>query len=325
VEYRKFGQTGWNISTIGFGAWEIGGEWGVVDDSLSMAALHKAVELGVNFFDTSDVYGHSEELIGRFRKEAGSPIYIATKAGRRLSPHAAEGYNKQNLTAFVEHSLKQLGVERIDLLQLHCPPYEVYYRPETFSALDDLVQSGKIQFYGVSVQKVEEGLKAIEYPNLQSIQIVFNAFRQRPAELFFREAARRQKAVIARVPLASGMLTGKMKPDTKFDKDDHRVFNRQGEVFDRGETFSGVDYETGLQAVEELRPLVPSGVSLAQFALRWITMFPEVTCTIPGARNPQQVQDNSSSAELPPLSSEVMAKVKEIYDRRLLQSVHQYW
>jgi aryl-alcohol dehydrogenase-like predicted oxidoreductase len=325
MKYRTFGQTGWNVSTIGFGAWEIGGEWGVVDDALSMAALHKAVEKGINFFDTSDVYGHSEELMGRFRKEAGAPIYIATKAGRRLKPHNAEGYNKQNLAVFVEHSLKQMEIERLDLLQLHCPPNEVYYRPETFGALDDLVQEGKLQYYGVSVQKVEEGLKAIEYPNLQSVQIVFNVFRQRPAELFFQEAARRKKAVIARVPLASGMLTGKMKPDTHFDKDDHRVFNRLGEVFDRGETFSGVDYGIGLQAVEELRPLVPVGVSLSQFALRWILMFTEVTCAIPGARNPAQVEDNSASADLPPLNTDVMAKTREIYDRNLRQMIHHYW
>ena len=325
MQYRKFGRTGWNISTIGFGAWEIGGEWGVVDDAQSMAALHKAVEMGINFFDTSDVYGHSEQLIGRFRKEAGAPIHIATKAGRRLNPHTADGYNKQNLTAFVEHNLKQLDVERLDLLQLHCPPFEVYYRPETFGALDDLVQEGKLQYYGVSVQKVEEALKAIEYPNVQSVQIVFNVFRQRPAELFFQEALRRQTAVIARVPLASGMLTGKMKPDTHFDKDDHRVFNRQGEVFDRGETFSGVDYETGLQAVEELRPLVPSGVSLAQFALRWILMFPAVSCAIPGARTSAQVEDNAGSADLPPLNEEVMSKVREIYDRKIRQMVHHYW
>lgn len=325
MEYRKFGQTGWKVSTIGFGAWEIGGEWGVVDDEQSMAALHKAVEMGVNFFDTSDVYGHSEELMGRFRKESRTPIYIATKAGRRLKPHSAEGYNKQNLTAFIENSLKRMDIERIDLLQLHCPPYEVYYRPETFAALDDLVMEGKLQHYGVSVQKVEEGLKAIEYPNLQSIQIVYNVFRQRPAELFFQEAERRNKAVIARVPLASGMLTGKMRPDTHFDKDDHRVFNRNGEVFDRGETFSGIDYETGLDAVEELRSLVPPGFSLAQFALRWILMSSAVTCAIPGARNPAQVEDNSASADLQPISEEVMAKIKNIYDRKIRQLVHHYW
>lgn len=325
MHYRTFGRTGWNVSTIGFGAWEIGGEWGVVDDELSIAALHKAVELGVNFFDTSDVYGHSEGLLGRFLKECREPIYVATKAGRRLKPHVSGGYTLQNLAGFVESSLKNLGVERINLLQLHCPPPEVYYMPEIFDALDHLVQQGKLEHYGVSVQRVEEGLKAIEYPNLQSVQIIFNLFRQRPAELFFREAKRRQVAVLARVPLASGMLTGKMRPDTHFDKEDHRTFNRNGEVFDRGETFSGVDYTVGLEAVEELRALLPAGTRMAQFALRWILMFDAVTCTIPGARRPAQVEENALAADIPALSEETMAKVKEIYDRKIRPQVHQSW
>ncbi len=330
MQFRAFGRTGWQVSTIGFGAWEIGGEYGAVDDAELLAALHRAVDLGVNFFDTSDVYGaagngHSEKLLGRLRKECGDSIYIATKAGRRLNPHTAGGYNYANLSAFVEQSLKNLGLERIDLLQLHCPPFEVYYQPETFAALDRLVQEGKLHYYGVSVQKVEEGLKAIEYPNLQSVQIVFNPFRQRPADLFFQEAQRRQVAVIARVPLASGMLTGKMKPDTHFEQEDHRVFNRNGEVFDRGETFAGVDYTAGLQAVEELRPLVPAGMTMAQFTLRWILMFDAVTCTIPGAKRTTQVEDNVNSADLAPLSPVTMAKVKEIYDRRIRELVQYYW
>ncbi len=325
MQYRSFGRTGWNVSTIGFGAWEIGGEWGQVDDNVSLAALNRAVELGINFFDTSDVYGHSEQLLARFLKECRDPIFIATKAGRRLNPHVASGYNLQNLTAFVEHSLKNLDIERLDLLQLHCPPYEVYYMPETFAALDTLVQQGKLQYYGVSVQKVEEALKAIEFPNVQSIQIVYNVFRQRPAELFFQQAKLRQTAVIARVPLASGMLTGKMTADTSFDKDDHRFFNRNGEAFDRGETFSGVDYALGLQAVEEIRSLVPVGFSLAQFALRWILMADAVTCTIPGARLPNQVEDNAAAAELPLLSEATMARLKEIYDLIIRPQVHQSW
>jgi aryl-alcohol dehydrogenase-like predicted oxidoreductase len=323
--YHGFGQTGWQVSRVGFGAWEIGGEWGHFDPDESMAVLHRALDLGINFFDTSDVYGHSEQLLGRLRRERKEPFYIATKAGRRLKPHTASGYNYQNLAAFVERSLKNLGVERVDLLQLHCPPTEVYYLPDTFGALDDLVQQGKLHHYGVSVQKVEEGLKAIEYPNLQSVQIIFNLFRQRPAELFFQEAQRRQKAVIARVPLASGLLTGKMRADTQFAPDDHRVFNRQGEVFDRGETFSGVDYETGLKSVEEIRPLAPDGASMAQFALRWILMFDAVTCVIPGARRPSQVEDNAGAADLPALPQTTMEKVKEIYDRRLRPLVHPYW
>ena len=325
MQYRHFGRTGWNISTIGFGAWEIGGEWGQVDDRVSLAALHRAVELGINFFDTSDVYGHSEQLLARFLKECRAPIFIATKAGRRLNPQVASGYNLKNLSAFVERSLKNLDIERLDLLQLHCPPFEVYYMPETFGALDHLVQQGKLQYYGVSVQKVEEALKAIEFPNVQSIQIVYNMFRQRPAELFFQQAKLRQTAVIARVPLASGLLTGKMKPDTYFDKEDHRFFNRHGEVFDRGETFSGVDYALGLQAVEELRSLVPAGYSLSQFALRWILMSDAVTCTIPGARQPGQVEDNAAAADLPPLSEATMARVREIYDLNIRPLVHHNW
>jgi aryl-alcohol dehydrogenase-like predicted oxidoreductase len=325
MQYRTFGRTGWNVSTIGFGAWEVGGEWGLVDDNVSLAALRRAVELGINFFDTSDVYGHSEQLLARFLKECREPIIIATKAGRRLNPHSAGGYNLKNLTAFVERSLSNLGIERLDLLQLHCPPFEVYYMPETFAALDALVQQGKLQYYGVSVQKVEEALKAIEFPNVQSVQIVYNIFRQRPAELFFQQAKLRQTAVIARVPLASGMLTGKMNPDTRFDTDDHRLFNRKGEVFDRGETFAGVDYALGLQAVEQLRPLVPAGSSLAQFALRWILMSDAVTCTIPGARRPDQVQDNASAADLPPLSDATMLRVKAVYDQMIRPQVHHYW
>jgi len=229
------------------------------------------------------------------------------------------------LREFVNSSLKKLQVERLDLLQLHCPPFQVYYQPETFGALDDLVQEGKLRFYGVSVQKVEEGLKALEFPNLQSVQIVFNMFRQRPAELFFAEASRRNVAVIARVPLASGMLSGKMKLDTKFDKEDHRAFNRKGEIFDRGETFSGVDYEIGLQAVEEIRHILPQGMTMAQFALRWILMFPQIACAIPGARTPSQVMDNASSADFPNLTDEVMNKIKRIYDLYIRNAVHHYW
>jgi aryl-alcohol dehydrogenase-like predicted oxidoreductase len=327
MQYRAFGRTGWNVSAVSFGAWAVGGDWGQVDDNESMAALHKAVDLGINYFDTADVYGdgRSERLMARLRKERSEPIYIGTKTGRRLNPHVAGGYNRQNLTAFVERSLKNLNTERIDLIQLHCPPVEVYYMPETFGVMDDLVQQGKLHYYGVSVEKVEEALKAIEYPNVQSVQIIFNIFRQRPAELFFQEARRRQTAVIVRVPLASGLLTGKMKPDTQFGQNDHRAYNRHGESFDRGETFSGVDYETGLQAVESLRPLVPDYASMAQFALRWILMFEAVSCTIPGAKRPAQVEDNARAAELPALPDESMAKVKEIYDSQICPLVHYYW
>jgi len=308
MEFRELGRTGWKVSTIGFGAWAIGGTWGPVEDEQSLKALHRALDLGVNFFDTADVYGdgRSERLLARLRKERKEPFYVATKLGRRLNPHVASGYNRENMTAFVERSLKNLETDALDLVQLHCPPTEVYYMPETFGVLDDLVQQGKIRYYGVSVEKVEEALKAIEYPNVQSVQIIFNIFRQRPADLFFSEAKRRKVGILARVPLSSGMLTGKMKPDTQFAQDDHRAFNRQGESFDRGETFSGVDYQTGLEAVEELRPLVPPDMTMAQFALRWILMHDAVTTTIPGAKRPEQVEDNVRAGDCPALSPDVM-------------------
>ena len=327
MEYRKLGRTGWNVSAVSFGAWAIGGTWGSVEDDESLAALHRAVELGVNFFDTADVYGdgHSERLLQRLRQECSEPIYIATKAGRRLDPHLASGYNRQNLTAFVERSLQNLGAETIDLLQLHCPPTEVYYMPEVFGVLDDLAQAGKLRYYGVSVEKVEEALKAIEYPGVQSVQIIFNIFRQRPNELFFSEAQRRQVGILARLPLSSGMLAGKMTRQTNFEADDHRSFNRQGKAFDRGETFSGLDYETGLKAVEELRLLVPENMSMAQFALRWILSFDAVTCTIPGAKRPSQVEENVRAAELQVLSPEIISQVHQIYERLVRPQVHHYW
>jgi aryl-alcohol dehydrogenase-like predicted oxidoreductase len=327
MEYRELGRTGWKVSTISFGTWAIGGTWGDVDDKESLAALRHALDLGVNFFDTADVYGdgRSERLLAQLRKERDEPFYVATKAGRRLNPHTAGGYNRKNLTAFVERSLKNLETDAIELLQLHCPPTEVYYMPEVFGVLDDLVKAGKLRYYGVSVEKVEEALKAIEYPNVQTVQIIYNIFRQRPAELFFTEAQRRHVGILARVPLASGLLTGKLTRASQFAPDDHRAFNRHGESFDRGETFSGLDYEVGLKAVEELRPLVPAGQTLAQFALRWILMFPAVTCAIPGAKRPQQAEENIRAVNLPPLTDPVMAAVREIYNREVRQYVHHYW
>jgi aryl-alcohol dehydrogenase-like predicted oxidoreductase len=327
MKYRRLGRTEWEVSEISFGAWAIGGGWGSVDEEQALAALHKAVDLGVNFFDTADGYGdgRSERLLARLRKERNETIYIATKAGRRLDPHTADGYNRQNLTAFVERSLRNLETERLDLLQLHCPPTEVYYRPEVFAILDDLVEQGKLRYYGVSVEKVEEALKAIEYPQLQTVQIIFNAFRHRPAELFFKEAKRKQIGILARVPLASGLLTGKMKGTSTFAADDHRAFNRYGESFDRGETFSGVDFETGLQAIEELRPLIPPGATMTQLALRWILMFEAVTCAIPGGKRPEQVVENVAASDLPPLPQETMAKVEEIYKRLIREQVHHLW
>jgi aryl-alcohol dehydrogenase-like predicted oxidoreductase len=327
MEYRELGRTGWQVSAISFGAWAIGGTWGPVEDKDSQAALNRAVDLGVNFFDTADVYGdgRSERLLAQLRRERSEPIHIVTKAGRRLNPHVASGYNRENLTAFVERSLENLETETLELVQLHCPPTEVYYMPEVFGILDDLVKQGKIRYYGVSVEKVEEALKAIEYPNVQTVQIIFNIFRQRPADLFFAEAKRRKVGILARVPLSSGLLTGKMTRSTAFAPDDHRAFNRHGEAFDRGETFSGVDFDTGLQAVDELRPLVPQGMTMAQFALRWILMFDAVTCAIPGAKRPDQAEDNIRAADFPPLADATMAKVRDIYDRRIRPLVHHYW
>jgi aryl-alcohol dehydrogenase-like predicted oxidoreductase len=327
MQYRELGRTGWKVSTMSFGSWAIGGTWGSVQDSDSLAALHRALDLGVNFFDTADVYGdgHSEKLLARLRRERREPFYIATKAGRRLDPHTADGYNKKNLTAFVDRSLKNLETETLDLLQLHCPPTDVYYRPEVFNALDDLMKAGKLRFYGVSVEKVEEALKAIEFPNVQSVQIIFNIFRQRPADLFFEQAMRRKVGILARVPLASGMLTGKFTPESKFEPDDHRAFNRHGEAFDRGETFSGLEYNAGLQAVADLTQIVPAGMSMAQMALRWILMFPAVTCAIPGAKRPAQVEENAAAADLPPLPASVMEKIAALYDRQVKPLVHPYW
>lgn len=327
MNYRELGRTGWKVSEVSFGSWAIGSAWGEVDDQESIAALHTAIDHGVNFIDTADVYGdgHSERLIAQVLKERGETIYVATKAGRRLDPHVADGYNAENLTRFVERSLRNLDTDCLDLVQLHCPPTEVYYRPEVFGALDDLVAAGKIRYYGVSVEKVEEALKAIEYPNVQTVQIIFNMFRHRPADLFFREAQRRKVGILARVPLASGLLTDKMTRQTTFAADDHRNFNRQGESFDRGETFSGVDYEAGLDAVEEIRPLVPPGATMAQFALRWILMFDAITCVIPGAKRPSQAEDNVRAAEMPPLSDTVMQQVQAVYDRYIRAQVHPRW
>jgi aryl-alcohol dehydrogenase-like predicted oxidoreductase len=327
MTYRELGRTGWHISTISFGAWAIGGTWGTVDDNSSMAALHCALDNGVNFFDTADVYGdgRSERLLARLRHERREPFYIATKAGRRLDPHVASGYTEKNLRAFVERSLENLDGEAIDLLQLHCPPTEVYYRPEIFGWLDDLVQEGKLRHYGVSVEKVEEGLKAIEYPGVQSVQIIFNIFRQRPVEVFFAEARRRKVGILARLPLASGLLTGKFDANAVFERDDHRSFNRKGEAFDRGETFSGLDFALGLEAVEALRRLVPQDWTMAQMALRWILMFPEVTCAIPGAKRPAQAEENIKAASLPALSDTSMQQIRSVYDRLVRDAVHNYW
>jgi aryl-alcohol dehydrogenase-like predicted oxidoreductase len=322
MEYRELGRTGWKVSAIGLGTWAMGSSWGPVDDEESFATLNRALDLGVNFFDTADVYG-SEHLLGRLRRERSEPFYVATKLGVRLNPDPA-AYTRANMTAAVDGSLRELGTDTIDLLQLHVPPIEVY-NAETFGILDDLSAQGKIRHYGVSVERIDQALKAIEFPNVQSVQIIFNMFRQRPAEEFFAEAIRRQVGVIARVPLASGMLTGKMRPTTTFAADDHRNYNREGQSFDRGETFSGVDYDVGLAAVEELRELVPAGTTMAEMALRWILMFDAVTTAIAGAKRASQAEDNIAAADLPPLSTETMAAIRAVYDRHIRAAVQDLW
>jgi aryl-alcohol dehydrogenase-like predicted oxidoreductase len=316
------------VSEVSLGTWAFGSEWGAVSDEDSHAALNRAVDLGVNFLDTADVYGdgRSERFIGGLLGERpGDEIFVATKAGRRLDPHTTEGYNYENLSRFVERSLENLRVEALDLLQLHCPPTGVYRQDETFEALDRLQEAGKLKNYGVSVEKVEEARLALDYPGVRTVQIIFNIFRQKPAEEFFPLAEERNIGVIARVPLASGLLSGKMTADREFASDDHRNFNREGQAFDQGKTFSGVPFETGLEAVEELKELVPEGHTLAQLALRWILMHPAVSCTIPGARRPDQVEDNLAAAEMPPLSGDTMDRIREIYDRRVRLEVHHLW
>ena len=327
MNYNELGRTGFKVSEISFGAWAIGNDWGNVKDDESFAALNCAVDLGVNFFDTADVYGdgHSEKLLAKLKKSRKDEIIIATKAGRRLNPHVASGYTRENITAFIERSLKNLETDSLDLVQLHCPPTEVYYTPDFFGDLDNLVTQGKIMNYGVSVEKVEEAIKAIEFPNVETVQIIFNIFRQRPQDLFFNLAKQKNVGILARVPLSSGMLTGKMSRETQFAKEDHRNYNRHGEAFDVGETFSGVDFETGLQAVEELRKLVPQEMNLAQFALRWILMFDAVTCAIPGGKRPSQVEENVASAEFTEFSDETMQAVRKIYEARIRPLVHHYW
>ena len=328
MRHRKFGRTGFTTTDIGFGAWQIGGAWGDVSEADGRAALNAALDAGMTFIDTADVYGdgRSEKIIAYVLKDRGGqrPM-VATKAGRRLSPHVADGYTKANLEGFIDRSLKNLGVERLDLVQLHCPPTDVYYRPEVFHALEEIKAAGKIANYGVSVEKVEEALKAIEYPGVVSVQIIYNIFRQRPAALFFKEAARRHVAVIARVPLASGLLSGKITRETAFAADDHRNFNRHGEAFDVGETFAGVPFETGLQAVDEIRALVPASQTMAAFALRWILMAEAVSVVIPGARNGEQAKANAAAAGLPAIPENVMEATREIYYRLVAPHVHDRW
>ncbi|KQV31727.1 aldo/keto reductase [Rhizobium sp. Root1203] len=328
MKQHSFGHLPHTVSNIGFGAWQIGGAWGDVSEADGRAALNAALDAGMTFIDTADVYGdgRSEKIIADvLESRGGDRPMVATKAGRRLSPHVADGYTKANLESFIDRSLANLQVDCLDLVQLHCPPTDVLYRPEVFEGLNELQKAGKIMGYGVSVEKVEEALKAIEYPGVVSIQIIYNIFRQRPDHLFFQEARRKNIAVIARVPLASGLLSGKITRETTFAGDDHRNFNRHGEAFDVGETFAGVPFDVGLQAVEEVRKLVPAGVSMAAFALRWILMNDAVTVAIPGARNAEQARANAAAASLAPLSQGVMEATRDIYERLIAPHVHQRW
>lgn len=328
MKTRVLGKTGATISEIGFGAWQIGGSWGDVSEADGKRALNAALDAGVTFVDTADVYGdgRSEKIIAAVLKErGGDKPFVATKAGRRLSPHVTEGYTGENIEAFIDRSLTNLGVETLDLVQLHCPPTEVYYRPELFGALDRLAAKGKIRHYGVSVEKVEEALKAIEYPGVATVQIIYNIFRQRPHELFFAEAQKKNVGVIVRVPLASGLLSGKINRETAFAADDHRNFNRHGEAFDVGETFAGVPFEAALEAVEQLRPLVPEGVPMAQFALRWILEQQAVSVVIPGARNEAQAQSNAAASALAAIDDDTKAAIAAVYERLVKVHVHHRW
>jgi aryl-alcohol dehydrogenase-like predicted oxidoreductase len=326
MQARRLGKTEHSVSEIGFGAWAIGGSWGETDDAESLAAMNAAVDAGVTFFDTADVYGdgRSERLIAQLLRERDEELFVATKFGRRAPLDVAE-YTYDNLRSWLERSRENLGVDAVDLVQLHCPVWETYYTPSVFDACDRLVDEGLVRAYGVSVEKVEEALKAIEYPNVATVQIIFNIFRQRPAELFFEQARRRDVGVIVRVPLASGLLTGKFSRDTSFSPDDHRAFNRHGEQFDVGETFAGVDYELGLEVVEELRALVPEGATLAQLALRWILSFEAVSTVIPGAKSPEQARANAEAAALRPLDDETLQKIGGLYRERIAPQVQHRW
>ena len=328
MDYRQLGRTDMKVSAISFGAWAIGAAWGPVDDEESMRARHASIDAGVTFVDTADVYGdgRSERLVARLRTERPRDTsHVATKAGRRLPGQSVAGYSRENLTAWIDRSLRNLDTEAIDLLQLHCPHPGVYDRPEVFGLLDDLVRAGKLRYYGVSVETVDEALRALAHANVQTVQIIFNMLRLKPAEAFFAAAAARRVGILARVPLASGLLSGKFTASSTFDADDHRAYNRQGERFDKGETFSGVPYDVGLRVVDRLRALVPAGATLAQLALRWILMFPEVSCAIPGAKTPDQARQNAAAADLPPLDDKTMNAVRALYDESVRPLVHASW
>lgn len=328
MKYRTLGKTGLQVSEISLGTWQVGGKWGSkFNFKNAESIINTAIDNGVNFIDTADVYSEklSEKTVGKVIKSRSEEVYVATKCGRQLNPHNNEAYTTSVLRKFVEDSLSNLGLERIDLIQLHCPPTEVYYRPEIFALFDDLTKEGKIRNYGVSVQTVEEALKAIEFENVSTVQIIFNMFRQRPSELFFKEAKNKNVGIIARVPLASGLLTGKFNANTTFEKDDHRFFNRNGEAFDKGETFSGIDYKLGLQAVDELKHVFEQKESLVHKALQWILDFEEVNCIIPGASSVEQLKSNIEVYQSKPLTRLEIDKVNTIYEKYIKPQVHQLW
>lgn len=327
MKQRILGKTNVSVSEISMGCWQLGGKWGdPFNPELAEKTLQAATKEQINCFDTADVYigGESERAIGRYMKILKEKPFVITKVGRWLNPHTKEGYNEENLRKFIDQSRKNLQVDALDMVLLHCPPNEVFYTPEVFQILDTLKQEGKIKHYGVSVQKVEEALIALEYPGVEAIEIIFNMFRLRPAEIFFEEAKKKNVGVIVRVPLASGLLTGKFTQETTFTKDDHRMSNRQGEMFDRGETFSGVDYDMGLKAVEELKKVFPDQ-SLPMVALRWILMFDAVSTIIPGASRPEHIINNAKAIDLPPLTKKEMDQVKSIYDTYIKDQVHTRW
>lgn len=328
MQFRELGKTGINVSAISLGTWQVGGKWGdPFNHTNADEILNKAIDAGINFIDTADVYsdGESEKAVGRLVKNRKEKIYIATKCGRQLQPHTNEAYQPSELRKFIEDSLTNMGLETIDLIQLHCPPTAVYYRPEIFELFDKLKQEGKIQHLGVSVEKVEEALKAIEYDNVTTVQIIFNMFRQKPAQLFFKEAKKKNIGVIVRVPLASGLLTGKFTAGTNFTEGDHRQFNRNGDSFDKGETFSGIDYEKGLAAVDALKKIFPGQTNLAPLALKWILQFDAVSCIIPGASNAAQVDSNISAFSVPDFTTEQLQLVQEVYEKYIKPSVHHLW
>ena len=326
MQYRKFSNTCWNVSEIGLGCWGIGGNWDDVQDLEARKVLKRALDKGINFFDTSDVYGdgRSEKFLGELIKSTSEKIYVATKTGQRLRPYIPEGYNLKTIEKFIDRSLNNLGIECIDLLQLHCPPTEICSKKELYEMMDEFVKKGKILHYGVSVFNISEALSAIKFPNVKSIQIVFNIFRQKPLDLLFKVAKKKNVAIIARGSLASGLLTGTMDINTKFNSNDHRNYNFKGKSFDVGDTFSGLDFKKGLEAVERLKKILPKNFTLTDLALKWILMREEVSVVIPGATNTYQVNMNTKSSDLNEINS-LIPKIKSIYSELLKKDVHHRW